>query len=189
MNFVLIMHRFTGEVRRIEVDNLTKRLEQGDIVLLTSLGYSSSGEVFNVPSDSLAAECAARIGASKIIFLTEGQVLVDEMKRDDNGEIHVIQSLRLTQATALLDRFGLQVPAYNQVEEDNNNESASSSKLLSESILTGNGVTTSTITDSVVDTEVEMIIPMNDSNNIIAANASGSVDLKREGAFIRLIAR
>lgn len=51
-------HRLTGEVRRIEIENINKRLEQGDICMLTSLGYSPSGEVFNVPSESLAADCA-----------------------------------------------------------------------------------------------------------------------------------
>ena len=51
--------KLTGEVRKIEVDNIKKRLEGGDVIMLTSLGYSPSGEVFNVPSESLAAECAA----------------------------------------------------------------------------------------------------------------------------------
>lgn len=35
--------KLAGEVRRIEVDNFVKRLESGDVVLITSLGYSSSG--------------------------------------------------------------------------------------------------------------------------------------------------
>ena len=37
--------KLTGEVRRIEVENLKKRLEAGDVVMLTSVGYSPSGEV------------------------------------------------------------------------------------------------------------------------------------------------
>lgn len=53
--------KLTGEVRRIEVEQIKKRLEAGDVVMLTSVGYSPSGEVFNVPSESLAAECAARL--------------------------------------------------------------------------------------------------------------------------------
>ena len=69
-------YKLTGEVRRIEVDNLNKRLEAGDVVLLTSLGYSPSGEAFNVPSESLAAECAAKLQAAKLIYLTEGEELV-----------------------------------------------------------------------------------------------------------------
>lgn len=101
---------FTGEVRRIEADNIKKRLESGDVVLLTSLGYSPSGESFNVPSESLAAECAANLKAAKIIFLTEGEMLWDTRKDKR------VQSLRLGQAVALLDLWGFQSASYNQVE-------------------------------------------------------------------------
>ena len=39
--------------------------------------YSPSGEVFNCQSESLAAECASRLAAAKIVFLTEGEQLID----------------------------------------------------------------------------------------------------------------
>ena len=91
-----IDYKLTGEVRRIEVENLKKRLEAGDVVLLTSLGYSPSGEVFNVPSESLAAECAAKMQAAKLIYLTEGEALVDTR----SGKL--LQSLRLAQVTYCL---------------------------------------------------------------------------------------
>lgn len=83
--------KYTGEVRRIETDNLKKRLDAGDVVLLTSLGHSNSGEVFNVPSESLAAECAAKLQAAKIIFFTAGDCIMN----GQTGE--VVQSLRLPQ--------------------------------------------------------------------------------------------
>jgi amino-acid N-acetyltransferase len=35
--------KLTGEVRRIEVNNFNKRLDAGDVVMVTSLGYSASG--------------------------------------------------------------------------------------------------------------------------------------------------
>ena len=101
--------KLTGEVRRVEVDNLKKRLEAGDVVLLTSLGYSPSGEVFNVPSESLAAECAAKMQAAKVIYLTEGEALVD------NRSGKPVQSLRLAQAISLLDKCG--VSEYIQAED------------------------------------------------------------------------
>jgi len=104
--------KFTGEVRRIESDNIRNRLESGDVVLLTSLGYSPSGESFNVPSESLAAECAAKLKANKIIFLTEGEMLVDTRKD------RPVQSLRLGAAIALLDQWGIQSSTYNQVDSD-----------------------------------------------------------------------
>lgn len=104
--------KFTGEVRRIEAENIKKRLESGDVVLLTSLGYSPSGESFNVPSESLAAECAANLKAAKIIFLTEGETLWDQTKE------RPVQSLRLAQAVALLDQWGIHSNTYNQVDAD-----------------------------------------------------------------------
>ena len=83
--------KLTGEVRRIEVENINKRLEAGDVVMLTSLGYSPSGEVFNVPSESLAAECASKLKAAKLIYLTEGDTLMDTRTGKN------VQSLRLNQ--------------------------------------------------------------------------------------------
>lgn len=107
--------KLTGEVRRIEVENLKKRLEAGDVVMLTSVGYSPSGEVFNVPSESLAAECAARMKAAKIIYLTDGESMVDTR----SGKL--VQSLRLAQAVSLLDACGIKTNVYNQVEADQDN--------------------------------------------------------------------
>ena len=91
--------KFTGEVRKVEVENLNQRLEQGDVVLLTSLAYSPSGEVFNVPSEMLAAEVAAQMAATKLIYWTEGQTVLDQ--RSDKPQ----QSLQLRQAEALLERL------------------------------------------------------------------------------------
>jgi acetylglutamate kinase len=104
--------KLTGEVRRIEVENLKKRLEAGDVVMLTSVGYSPSGEVFNVPSESLAA---ARLKAAKIIYLTDGEAMVDTR----SGKF--VQSLRLAQAVSLLDACGIKTKMYNQVEADQDN--------------------------------------------------------------------
>ena len=96
-------YQLTGEVRKVEVDNIKKRLESGDVVLLTSLGYSPSGEVFNCQSESLAAECAARLSAAKIIYLTRGEVMYDT----ENGQNDIIQNLRLAQAIAFLEARGV----------------------------------------------------------------------------------
>lgn len=37
----------TGEVKKIDVSRIRERLNQDSIVLLSNLGYSSSGEVIN----------------------------------------------------------------------------------------------------------------------------------------------
>lgn len=102
-----IDYRYSGEVRRIDNDQIKQRLDTGDLVLLTSLGYSTSGEVFNVNSETLAANCAASMQAEKIIYLVEGDsALVDNRAKKP------IQSLRVNEAVALLDRWGIKRDHY-----------------------------------------------------------------------------
>ncbi|CAN0010501.1 unnamed protein product, partial [Ectocarpus fasciculatus] len=88
----------TGEVRKVEADRIRAQLNEGGVVHLTCIGYSGSGEVFNVNSVDLAAKCAASIGASKLIYIADGY-LEDAM----TGEI--INSMRLSEARSLLSRY------------------------------------------------------------------------------------
>jgi hypothetical protein len=52
---------FSGEVRRVEVDRIMDRLIAGDVVHLTCLGFSPSGQVFNVDTEDLARVCAIKV--------------------------------------------------------------------------------------------------------------------------------
>lgn len=61
--------QFTGAVRRIDASGIAGALDQGGIVLLSPLGYSPSGEVFNLASEDLATAAAISLGAAKLIFL------------------------------------------------------------------------------------------------------------------------
>jgi amino-acid N-acetyltransferase len=64
----------TGEVRKIDVVAIRRRLEQDEIVLLSPIGYSPTGEVFNLTLEDVATQTAISLGADKLIFLmdTEG---------------------------------------------------------------------------------------------------------------------
>ena len=44
-----------AQVRRVEVDKIRGHLQSGEIVLLGALGYSASGDVFNVKSEEVAS--------------------------------------------------------------------------------------------------------------------------------------
>lgn len=90
--------RYTGFVRRVEVEKIRKLHANRDICLLTTLGVSPSGEVFNVNSESLAANVAGSLGASKVIFLTEKEMELRHKIYDKK-----IQSLRLSDARKLLE--------------------------------------------------------------------------------------
>jgi amino-acid N-acetyltransferase len=64
-------HMHTGEVRRIDSVAIQKRLEGGELVLLSPLGYSPTGEVFNLALEDVAASTAIAIKAEKLIFLMD----------------------------------------------------------------------------------------------------------------------
>jgi amino-acid N-acetyltransferase len=68
---------YTGEVRRIHADAMRARLDAGELVLLSPLGYSPTGEIFNLAMEDLAAAVAVALTADKLIFLTEGRGIED----------------------------------------------------------------------------------------------------------------
>jgi len=61
----------TGEVRKIDAVAMQKRLDDGELVLLSSLGYSPTGEVFNLALEDVAASAAIALKAEKLIFLMD----------------------------------------------------------------------------------------------------------------------
>lgn len=63
-------HQFTGEVRRVDVASIRQVLEQDRIALVSPVGYSPTGEIFNIRAEDVATAVAAAIGAEKLIFVT-----------------------------------------------------------------------------------------------------------------------
>ncbi|XP_022856785.1 probable amino-acid acetyltransferase NAGS1, chloroplastic [Olea europaea var. sylvestris] len=70
----------TGEVKKIDVSRIRERLDQDCIVLLSNLGYSSSGEVLNCNTYEVATACAMALRAEKLICIIDGPIL-DECGR------------------------------------------------------------------------------------------------------------
>jgi amino-acid N-acetyltransferase len=66
---------FTGEVRRIDNQAIKTWLDSGAIVLLSSLGYSPTGEIFNISAEEVATAAAASLRADKLLLLYEGDDL------------------------------------------------------------------------------------------------------------------
>lgn len=64
-----LMH--TGKVRKINAPAIHSRLEQGDVVLISPLGYSPTGEIFNLTMENVATETAIALRAEKLIFLLD----------------------------------------------------------------------------------------------------------------------
>lgn len=70
--------KHTGSVRRIDSTGINTQLDYGSIVLLSPVGYSPTGEVFNLSLEDVATQTAIALKADKLIALTELEGLMDE---------------------------------------------------------------------------------------------------------------
>jgi amino-acid N-acetyltransferase len=61
----------TGEVRRIDAQGIGAALGRGDVVLLSAVGYSPTGEIFNLRSEEVATAAAIALRADKLLLLGE----------------------------------------------------------------------------------------------------------------------
>lgn len=61
----------TGEVRKIDVVGIRRRLDANEMVLLSPLGYSPTGEVFNLSLEDVATSTAIALDADKLVFLMD----------------------------------------------------------------------------------------------------------------------
>ena len=68
---------FTGEVRKVDAAAIRQWLEQDAIALLSPLGYSPTGEIFNLSAEDVATATAIAINADKLLILSEGPDLRD----------------------------------------------------------------------------------------------------------------
>ena len=61
---------FSGDVRRIDGRAISQQLDIVDVVLISSLGYSPTGETFSLDALELAGAVAIELHASKLILLS-----------------------------------------------------------------------------------------------------------------------
>jgi len=92
-NGIDLMH--TGEVRKIDTVAIRRRLDVGEIVLLSPLGYSPTGEIFNLTLEDVAAATAIALDADKLVFLMESAGV-----HDAQGEL--LRELTTPEAEAML---------------------------------------------------------------------------------------
>jgi amino-acid N-acetyltransferase len=69
----------TGRVRKVNTSAIRKQLDAGALVVISPLGYSPSGEVFNINSLEVAGSVASALLADKLILMQSDY-------RDDNGQ-------------------------------------------------------------------------------------------------------
>ena len=73
---------FTGEVRRVDTETMMRKLDNNEIVLLSPIGYSPTGEVFNLRATEVAMKVAISLGADKLLYFMSGEGLKDEAGED-----------------------------------------------------------------------------------------------------------
>ncbi|MCZ0945385.1 MAG: amino-acid N-acetyltransferase [Gammaproteobacteria bacterium] len=70
-------YQLTGRPRRVQAHRLNAMLDAGAIVLLSPIGYSPSGQPFNLAADELAGEVAVALKARKLIAFDRQPYLAD----------------------------------------------------------------------------------------------------------------
>lgn len=64
-------HLFTGRMRNVDTQKVTTFLDAESIVLISPMGYSPSGQAFNLAAEELAADVSMALQADKLIMLDE----------------------------------------------------------------------------------------------------------------------
>ena len=85
--------QFTGAVRKVDAAALSAHLDVADIVLVPFVGYSPTGEVFNLAWEDVAESVAVALKADKLIMYA------DKLPTNRKGE--VVSELTADEALAL----------------------------------------------------------------------------------------
>ncbi len=95
----------TGMVRRIDATGIHQQLENSSIVLLSPLGYSPTGEIFNLALEDIAVHCASAIGADKLVLFGSSEGVFNEnselIRQCAVGEINGLATMDPEQASLL----------------------------------------------------------------------------------------
>ncbi|MEI6317999.1 MAG: amino-acid N-acetyltransferase [Pseudomonadota bacterium] len=89
--------KYTGAVRKVDVSALRGRLDASEIVLVSPLGYSPTGEAFNLTVEDVATSVATALAAEKLIFMIDGPGV-------QRGRGRLLRELTLSSAEAWIAR-------------------------------------------------------------------------------------
>lgn len=90
-------HLLTGVVRSVNVAEIRGQLATGRIVLISPIGYSPTGETFNLRNADVAEEVATGLGADKLVFILESEPGTWRMALDagDAGQLSLRRAGRI----------------------------------------------------------------------------------------------
>src|ERR1700722_4495816 len=92
-------HQFTGKVERVDTELLQTLLAQGIVPVIPPLGFDGDGKTYRVNSDSVAVAVAEALKATKLIFITTHDGLVN------NGQL--IRQMLVADLNAALAKPGI----------------------------------------------------------------------------------
>lgn len=73
-----IDYKHAGTVRKMDTDIMRSIINQNAILLISPLGFSPTGEAFNLAMEDLATNAAIALRAEKLIFLTKDRVICSQ---------------------------------------------------------------------------------------------------------------
>lgn len=97
----------TGSVRRIDTQGINDHLNDGSIVLLSPIGYSPTGEVFNLSHEEVATQAAYALGADKLIAFSEYKGIMERVSTDSGIELVLHRNIELARFEMLQDQGNL----------------------------------------------------------------------------------
>ena len=100
--------QFTGAVRKVDAAAIARRLEVGEVALVPHIGYSPTGEVFNLAWEDVADSVARALKADKLLLM------VEQLPTGKRNEI--LSELTARDAEALLKKDGLAAQTKSAIE-------------------------------------------------------------------------
>jgi len=87
-----------GDILEVDARLINLLLENGYLPVISSLGASDAGEIYNINADTIASELAAELGAEKLILLSD----VNGIYLDANNEETKLSRLTIPDAEHLI---------------------------------------------------------------------------------------
>ena len=104
-------YQYTGAVRKIIAEEINADLDQQNVVLITPLGISPAGEIFNMCMEEVAEAVAVAVKAEKLIYLCDSPGLLNDFGNligsvtADEAERRIAE-----EGNGLTDDLGLYLP-------------------------------------------------------------------------------
>ena len=85
----------TGNVRRVNCEAIQQQLQLNNVVLMSPIAYSPTGEAFNCRAEDIATATATALNADKLIFMMDAEGVTNKTGK-------IIHQLNLLEAEQLL---------------------------------------------------------------------------------------